>query len=76
MNDEVKSAIFRKPKQYQDADGNIHIGSFFFHTHMNDKPGSRDEMKAKALVADIVEDYFFSYDGERKYVGSQYISIS
>jgi len=76
MPEDEKAAIFRKPQTYLDADGNEHIGSFFFHTHMNDKPGARDEAKAKALIADIVEDYFFSYDGERKRVGSQYLSIS
>lgn len=76
MDEKTKAAIFRAPKTYLDADGNMHIGSFFFHTHMNSKPGPRDEAKAKALIADLVEDYFFSYDGERKRVGSQYISIS
>lgn len=76
MDEATKAAIFREPKTYQDTDGNTHFGSFFFHTHMNSKPGPRDEAKAKALIADIVEDYFFSYNGERKRVGSQYISIS
>jgi len=76
MDETTKASIFREPKKYLDADGNIHYGSFFFHTHMNSKPGPRDEAKAKALIADIVEDYFFSYDGERKRPGSQYISIS
>ena len=33
-------------------------------------------MKAKALIADLVEDYFYSWDGKRKTPGSQYISIS
>lgn len=63
-------------KVYYDADGNEHIGSYFFHTHMDQKPGPRDEMKAKALIADLVEDYFYSWDGNRKPAGSQYISIS
>ena len=76
MDEATRAAIFHEPKTYQDADGNTHIGSFFFHTHMNSKPGPRDEAKAKALIADIVEDYFFSCDGERKRVGSQYISLS
>lgn len=76
IDEATRAAIFREPKTYQDVDGNTHIGSFFFHTHMNSKPGLRDEAKAKALIADIVEDYFFSADGERKRVGSQYISIS
>lgn len=64
------------PKVYVDADGVQHIGSYFFHTHMDQKPGPRDEMKAKALIADLVEDYFYSWDGKRKTPGSQYISIS
>lgn len=64
------------PKTYIDADGKEHIGSYFFHTHMEKKPGPRDEMKAKALIADLVEDYFYSWDGNRKTTGSQYISIS
>ena len=64
------------PKVYYDADGNKHIGSYFFHTHMEQKPSPRDEMKAKALISDLVEDYFYSWNGERKPAGSQYISIS
>lgn len=64
------------PVYYQDADGRYHAGSFFFHTHMNDKPAERDLMKAKALVADLVEDYFYSHDGLRKDVASSYITIS
>lgn len=65
------------PVYYKDADGNYHAGSFFFHTHMNSKPCARDIMKVRALVADIVEDYFYSHDGLRKEeVFSQYVSIS
>jgi hypothetical protein len=64
------------PKVYMDADGTEHIGSYFFHTHMEQKPGPRDEAKAKAMVADLVEDYFYSWDGNRKTPGAQYISIS
>lgn len=64
------------PVYYQDAEGLYHAGSFFFHTHMNDKPGERDLMKAKALVADLVEDYFYSHDGLRKDVASCYTTIS
>ncbi len=43
---------------------------------MNDKPAARDLMKAKAMVADLVEDYFYSHDGLRKDVASSYITIS
>lgn len=64
------------PVYYQDASGNYHAGSFFFHTHMNQKPAHRDLMKAKALVADLVEDYFYSHDGLRKNIASSYITIS
>ena len=64
------------PVYYKDADGNYHAGSYFFHTHMNSKPCARDIQKAEALVADLVEDYFYSHDGIRKDVASQYISIS
>lgn len=66
--------IERDPEIYLDADGGQHYGSFFFHTAMNDKPGPRDEAKAKALVADIVEDFFFSHNGERKRSKSQFLS--
>ena len=65
-----------EPVYYKDADDNYHAGSYFFHTHMNSKPNDRDIMKAEALAADLVEDYFYSHDGIRKYAESQYISIS
>ena len=64
------------PVYYKDADGNYHAGSYFFHTHMNSKPCARDIQKAEALVADLLEDYFYSHDGIRKDVASQYISLS
>ena len=64
------------PVYYKDGKGNYHAGSFFFHTHMNAKPSIRDITKAKMLIADIVEDYFYSHDGLRKPVSSQYTSIS
>lgn len=64
------------PVYYKDADGNYHAGSYFFHTHMNSKPCDRDIYRAKALVADIIEDYFYSFDGIRKDVASKYICIS
>jgi hypothetical protein len=64
------------PVYYKDADGNYHAGSYFFHTHMNSKPCDRDIYRAKAMVADIIEDYFYSYDGIRKDVASKYTCIS
>lgn len=61
---------------YEKSDGTQFSGSYFFHARMWDKPGPRDEAKAKALIGDLVEDYFCSYNGARNMVGSQYISIS
>lgn len=61
---------------YEKTDGTSITGSYFFHARMWDKPGPRDEAKAKALIGDLVEDYFCSFNGERNMVGSQYISIS
>ena len=39
-------------------------------------PNERDINKAKYLVADLVEDYFLTYDGQRGFVSSEYISMS
>lgn len=64
------------PVIYDMPDGTQAQGSFFFHYAMWDKPSPRDEMKAKALIADFVEDYFLTNDGERRPYGSEYISIS
>ncbi len=61
---------------YADAEGNEFFGSYFFHFNMNSKPSQRDLWKAKAMMADLVEDYFFSFDGARKKSLSQYISLS
>lgn len=61
---------------YEKADGTTVTGSYFFHAQMWEKPSPRDEAKAKALIGDLVEDYFCSFNGERNMVGSQYISIS
>lgn len=76
MTEEYRQKTFRTPEVYVDADGGEHYGSFFHHTHMEQRPGPREEAKAKALIADIVEDHFFSHNDERKRVGSPYISIS
>lgn len=72
----VMSGSIDPPVYYKDSDGNYHAGSYFFHTHMNSKPSERDLMKARALAADLVEDYFLSHDGKRKEGESMYISIS
>jgi menaquinone-dependent protoporphyrinogen IX oxidase len=61
---------------YEMTDGTQFAGSYFFHARITEKPGPRDEAKAKALIGDIVEDYFCSFNGQRNMVGSQYISIS
>lgn len=76
ISGEERAETFRDPEVYADIGGGEHIGSFFFHTHMEQKPNYRDEGKAKALISDIVEDYFFSHDDKLKRVGSQYITIS
>ena len=60
---------------YQTKDGPMQSG-YFFHARGWDKPCDRDEMKAKALIADIVEDVFCTYDGVRYDVLSEYLSIS
>ena len=64
------------PKLYALPDGTTEQGSFFFHHNMWDKPSPRDTMKAQALIADFVEDYFLTNDGEVRPYGSEYISIS
>lgn len=65
-----------EPVYYKTADGTNMRGCYFFHNHAWDKPGPREESTAKALIANIVEDYFLSWYGKRNRVGSQYISIS
>lgn len=65
-----------EPEYYETSDGKKIQGCYFFHNHPWDRPGPREEAKAKALVADLVEDYFLTYDGARNNVGAQYISIS
>jgi len=39
-------------------------------------PNERDLNKAKYLVMDLVEDYFMTFDGQRGFVNSKYVSIS
>lgn len=62
-------------KVYQTKDGPLQ-SSYFFHAQGWNKPCPRDEMKAKALIADIVEDIFCTYDGVRYDCISEYVSIS
>lgn len=61
---------------YEMADGTQRPGSYFFHYNNNQKPGPREEAKARAFIEDIVEDYFMTYDGEPFPAFSQVISIS
>lgn len=51
-------------------------GSYFFHNQMWNHPNERNLNKAKYLVADLVEDYFLTFDGQRGFVNSKYVSIS
>lgn len=64
------------PVYYDTADGKQIQGSYFFHNQMWNHPNQRDLNKAKYLVADLVEDYFLTSDGQRGFVNSEYISIS
>lgn len=63
-------------KTYELADGSTLQSGYFHHAQMWNKPTDRDEMKAKALIADIVEDVFCTYDGVRYDVVTGYSSIS
>lgn len=63
------------PVYYKDADGNYHAGGFFHHTHNNQNPAPRHEAQARAFIAGIVEDHFYTWDGKRRAPGSEYISI-
>jgi len=67
--------IHEPPVYYKDGDGNYHAGSFFHHCHNNSNPGPRHEAQAKAFIASIVEDHFYTSDGKRRELGSEYISI-
>lgn len=61
---------------YAKKDGSQVPGSYFFHYDLNSKPGPREEMKARAFISDLVEDFFMTYDGERNIAVSEIISIS
>ena len=64
------------PEYYETKDGKKIQGSYFFHTQMWGHPNDRDILKAKFLVADLVEDYFLTFDGQRGFVNSEYISMA
>lgn len=64
------------PMVYTMKDGAEKFGSYFFHYDLNNKPGPREIMKAKAFAADFIEDFFMTYDGEQNPPLSNIISIS
>ena len=64
------------PVYYTCKDGKEIQGSYFFHNQLWGHPNDRDINKAKYLVADLVEDYFLTFDGPRGWVNSKYVSIS
>lgn len=64
------------PVLYRMGDGKLVPGSYFFHYDMNHRPGSREEQKAHAFIADIIEDYFMTYDGKVNPPHSEILSIS
>lgn len=63
-------------EMYTLGDGTQVPGSYFFHYDCHSKPGPREEAKARAFIADIVEDYFMTYDGQRNRALSEILSIS
>ena len=67
--------IRQPPVYYKDADGNYHAGGFFFHTSNNQNPADRHEAQARAFIASIVEDHFYTWDGKRRIPDSEYVSI-
>lgn len=75
-NDDMPDADVCDAVLYPMGDGTQVPGSYFFHYDLESKPGPREEAKAKAFIADIVEDYFMTYDGERNPFISQIISMS
>ena len=64
------------PMVYTTKEGDELVSSYFHHFQGWTKPGPRDEAKAKALIGDMVEDYFLTNDGERRLVLSDYVSLS
>lgn len=62
--------------EYETSDGKKWKGSYFFHYNNDEKPGKKEEMRARIFISDIVEDFFMTYDGERFISGSEVVSIS
>jgi hypothetical protein len=71
-----KDADVQDAVMYTLGDGSQTPGSYFFHYDCHSKPGPREERKAKAFIADIVEDYFMTYDGAPNPPVSEILSIS
>ncbi len=61
---------------YEMKDGTRRPGSYFFHYDLDEKPGDREESKAKAFISDFVEDFFMTYDGVPNPAISEILSIS
>ena len=61
---------------YRMGDGSIKPGSYFFHYDNENKPGPREEAKARAFAADFIEDYFMTYNGEVNCTMSELVSMS
>lgn len=72
---EVPMQLHEPPVYYKDADGNYHAGGFFHHTSNNQNPAPRHEAQARAFIASIVEDHFYTWDGKRREPDSEYVSI-
>ena len=68
---DVQDAVY-----YRMGDGSLKPGSYFFHYDCDSKPGPREEAKAKAFAADLIEDYFMSYNNKTMKDWSELISIS
>lgn len=62
--------------QYRMGDGTLRPGSYFFHYDCESKPGKREEVKAKAFISDLIEDYFMTYDGVPNPPLSEILSLS
>lgn len=64
------------PRVYTLSDGRELAGSWNYHHHLMARPDSRDILKAKLLLQDILEDYYLTGDGVPNPSRSCYKSIS
>ena len=65
-----------EPMAYTLGDGSQVSGSWNYHHHLMRRPDSRDLLKAKLLLSDILEDYYLTGDGVPNVSRSCYKSIS